>query len=290
MSLFRSDHVGSFLRPKELLDARSSASAEDLREIENACILEVIAKQKGAGLQVFTDGEFRRRNFMSDFVEAVNGIDSGQEAGGYRWQPAATVQEKASSVTGIATGRIVSKRRMTGHEVPFLLANCPKSAESTAKITLPSATQFPMLLFRNGVTDQVYADRSELLADVAAVVAAELAALAGEGVGYIQIDAPRYSWYIDPKWREKLRADTGMDPDDALDEAIAADNLAFDAARAASAAKRPCSRFISAEGTIVATGTRRAGMTRSRKSSSLRCARTAFFWNMTTSGQGVLSR
>jgi 5-methyltetrahydropteroyltriglutamate--homocysteine methyltransferase len=118
---------------------------------------------------------------------------------------------------------------MTGHEVPFLLANSP----GPAKITLPSATQFPMLLFQNGVTDRVYANRSELLADIAAIVAAEVATLAGEGLSYIQIDAPRYSWYIDPKWRERLRTETGMDPDDALDEAIAADNLAFDAARAA---------------------------------------------------------
>jgi 5-methyltetrahydropteroyltriglutamate--homocysteine methyltransferase len=121
---------------------------------------------------------------------------------------------------------------MTAHEVPFLLANSPGSA----KITLPSSTQFPMLLFQPGVTDRVYANRSELLADVAAIVGAEVAALAREGLRYIQIDAPRYSWYIDPKWREKLRADTGTDPEQALDEAIAADNLAFDAARAASGA------------------------------------------------------
>jgi 5-methyltetrahydropteroyltriglutamate--homocysteine methyltransferase len=89
-----------------------------------------------------------------------------------------------------------------------------------------------MLFFQKGVTDKVYADRSELLADVAAIVSAEVAILAKEGVSYIQIDAPRYSWYIDPKWRRKLQAETGVDPEDALDEAIDADNLAFDAARA----------------------------------------------------------
>ena len=124
---------------------------------------------------------------------------------------------------------------MTGHEVPFVLANSP----GPVKITLPSATQFPMLLFQQGVTDRVYADRSALLADIAGIVSAEVATLAREGVSYIQIDAPRYSWYIDPKWREKLRTDTGIDPEQALDEAIAADNLAFDAARSASADKGP---------------------------------------------------
>ncbi len=118
---------------------------------------------------------------------------------------------------------------MTGHEVPFLLANSP----GHVKITLPSATQFPMLLFQKGITDNAYANHSLLLADIAAMISAEVGALASDGVRYIQIDAPRYSWYIDPKWREKLRADTGMDPELALDEAIAADNKAFDAARAA---------------------------------------------------------
>ncbi len=241
MSSFRSDHVGSFLRPAELLAARASASPtdfrskEDLKRTEDACILGVLARQKDAGLGVFTDGEFRRRNFMSDFVDSVDGVDTGHEAGGYHWQHAASVQDKASAVDGIATAKIVSKRRMTGHEVPFLLANSP----GPAKITLPSATQFPMLLFRRGVTDKVYASHSELLADVASIVSAEVAALAKEGLRYIQIDAPRYSWYIDPKWREKLRADTGMDPEVALDEAIAADNLAFDAARAAADGNAP---------------------------------------------------
>jgi len=232
MAWFRSDHVGSFLRPEKLLAARSSSNPEELRNLEDACILEVLAKQKEAGLQIFTDGEFRRRNFMSDFVDAVAGVDTGHEAGGYRWQHAATFKDKASGIAGIATNRIVPRRRMTSHEVPFLLANSP----GAAKITLPSSTQFPMLLFQPGVTDRVYANRSELLADVAAIVSAEVAALAREGLRYIQIDAPRYSWYIDPKWREKLRADTGMEPGQALDEAIAADNLAFDAARAASGA------------------------------------------------------
>jgi 5-methyltetrahydropteroyltriglutamate--homocysteine methyltransferase len=233
MTLYRADHVGSFLRPAGLLAARETAGPEELRAAEDASIREVLQKQKDAGFGIFTDGEFRRRNFMSDFVEAVDGIDTGSETGNYGWTPAGKTQAQASSIAGIATGRIRARRRLTGHEVPFLLANSP----GPAKITLPSATQFPMLLFRTGVTDRVYADRSELLGDVARVMADEVAALASEGLGYIQIDAPRYSWYIDPKWRKKLQEESGQDPERALDEAIAADNLAFDAARAAAAGR-----------------------------------------------------
>lgn len=235
MTPFHSDHVGSFLRPGQLLAARASSEPHQLRAMEDASIRDVLEKQREAGVEIFTDGEFRRRNFMSDFVDAVEGVDTGQEAAGYLWQHAAAVPDRASRIAGISTGQLVPRCRMTGHEVPFLLANSP----GHSKITLPSANQFPMLLFQKGVTDKVYANHSALLADVAAIVSAEVAMLAREGVSYIQLDAPRYSWYIDDRWREKLGAETGMDPEDALDEAIAADNLAFDAAKAASPARGP---------------------------------------------------
>ena len=68
-------------------------------------------------------------------------------------------------------------------------------------MTLPSVTQFPAIAFKRGVTDRVYKDHSELLWAIVDVMKAELAQLSREGVNYIQIDAPRYSYYIDPKWR-----------------------------------------------------------------------------------------
>ena len=240
MALYSADQVGSFLRPAQLLAARETAGADELARAEDAAIREVLARQQACGVSIFTDGEFRRYNFMSDFTDAVEGVDTGQSADDrYQWKQGSSAQHRASSVIGIATERLRSKRRMTGHEVPFLKANSP----GPVKITLPSATQFPILMFQKGVTDRVYANHSALLADIAAILAQETAALATEGVDYIQIDAPRYSWYIDPKWREKLRVDTGMDPEAALDEAIAADNLAFDAARAA-AGGRPVTLAI----------------------------------------------
>jgi 5-methyltetrahydropteroyltriglutamate--homocysteine methyltransferase len=73
----------------------------------------------------------------------------------------------------------------------------------------------------------VYASHSELLWDCAHVISVEVKALAGEGVAYIQLDAPRYSYFIDEKWRRYVREEMGMEPDAALREAIAADNLAL---------------------------------------------------------------
>ena len=73
---FRADHVGSFLRPKYLLDARDqcfnqkSISAEQLRAVEDKAISEIVSFQQDVGLQSITDGEFRRTYFHIDFMSA----------------------------------------------------------------------------------------------------------------------------------------------------------------------------------------------------------------------------
>jgi 5-methyltetrahydropteroyltriglutamate--homocysteine methyltransferase len=98
-------------------------------------------------------------------------------------------------------------------------------------MTLPSATQFPAIGYKRGVTDRVYPTHSALLWDVVAIVKAEVEALVADGVSYVQIDAPRYSYYLDPKWRDWIRTEMGLDPDAALDEAVRADNACLEGAR-----------------------------------------------------------
>jgi len=98
-------------------------------------------------------------------------------------------------------------------------------------MTLPSATQFPAIAYKQGVTDQVYPSHSALLWDVVAIMKGEVRVLVAEGVQYVQIDAPRYSYYVDPRWREWIRTEMGLDPDAALDEAVRADNACLDGAR-----------------------------------------------------------
>ena len=75
--MYRADHVGSLLRPWAVLDARtdSHVTADRLRAIEDEHILRALARQKDLGFEIFTDGEFRRRGFMSDFYESVEGLD-----------------------------------------------------------------------------------------------------------------------------------------------------------------------------------------------------------------------
>ncbi len=210
-----------------MLEARQSASsAEKLRTLEDQHILRVLAKQKELGFDIFTDGELRRRNFMSDFTDAVEGFDFG-DAVARSWSAGDKGAAPVSSVAGIVTKKLRQVRPLTGHELPYLKSHSP----GNIKMTLPSATQFPAISFKRGVTDAVYKDHSALLWAVVDIMKSDLDALSSAGVSYIQIDAPRYSYYMDPKWREWIRTEIGIDPDAALEEAVKADNACFHAAR-----------------------------------------------------------
>ena len=227
---YRADHVGSFLRPPELLEARRTAAQdpERLRSVEDRDIQRVLAKQQELGFEIFTDGEFRRRNFMSDFTDAVEGFDLGDSVA-RSWKAGQEKDAPVSSVTGIVTRKLRAIEPLTGRELGFLKKHSP----GDIKMTLPSATQFPAIAFKRGVTDKVYKDHSELLWDIVAIMRTELARLSAEGVKYIQIDAPRYSYFMDAKWRDWIRTEMNIAPDALLDESIRADNACF------AAAKRP---------------------------------------------------
>ena len=152
----RADQVGSFLRPPELLEARQAGmDAASLRALEDRHVLRVLAKQQELGFEVFTDGELRRRNFMSDFTDAVSGFDMG-EAVARSWQAGAAPAAGASKVAGVVTRKLSAVRRLTGHEMPFLRAHSP----GAIKMTLPSATQFPAISWKRGVSEAAYPDHS----------------------------------------------------------------------------------------------------------------------------------
>jgi len=225
---YRADHVGSFLRPPQLLQARYSSvsSPEMLRAIEGKHILRILERQKELGFEIFTDGELRRRNFMSNFTDAVAGFNMDDDVP-RSWQFEKKDDADISRIAGIVTTRLRQTRRLAGYELGFLKQHSP----GKVKITLPSATQFPAIAFKPGVTSKVYPDRSALLWDIVEIIKSELAQLAQEGVDYIQIDAPRYTYYIDPKWREWIRTEMKVEPNDFLDESIRADNACLEAAR-----------------------------------------------------------
>jgi 5-methyltetrahydropteroyltriglutamate--homocysteine methyltransferase len=228
---FRADHVGSFLRPPELLRARAQrVDPARLRALEDQYVLDILAKQQELGFEIFTDGELRRRNFMSNLTEAVEGFDLGAEITRdlAAWGAKGEAREAhVSHVTGIVNAKLRAVSSLTANELPFLEKHSP----GDIKVLLPSATQFPAISFKRGVTDKIYKDHSALLWDIVEIIKKDVATLASEGVKYIQIDAPRYSYYLDPKWRDWIKKEMGLEPEAALEEAIKADNACFEAAR-----------------------------------------------------------
>ncbi len=123
-------------------------------------------------------------------------------------------------VSGIIQEKIRQTKRLTKHEVDFMKAHSP----GDIKITLPTPNQFPAIGWKKEISGGVYPTYSDFLWDRVPIVRSEIQALCEEGVKYIQIDAPRYSYYIDPKWRDYVKNEMGKDPEEALDEAIAVDN------------------------------------------------------------------
>jgi 5-methyltetrahydropteroyltriglutamate--homocysteine methyltransferase len=219
---YRADHIGSLLRPAEILQFRNRErfDREQLRALEDQHIEQILRRQKELGFKIFTDGELRRVNFMSDFNEAVEGIDESDNLL-RTWQASvAGSTSQPSRVPGIVVGKIRQTRRLTEHEFDFMKQHSP----GDIKITLPTANQFPAIYFKKGISDKVYPDHSAFLWDIVPIIKAEIRALSNEGAQYLQIDAPRYSYYIDPKWRDYIKNEMGLDPDQALDEAIRADN------------------------------------------------------------------
>ena len=219
---FRADQVGSLLRPRELLQARARyiGGGPALHDAEDQAILEVLSRQRELGIDVVVDGEFRRASWQTDMADAVEGfVDDKVEM---EWHGEEDVVEGSSAK--VVGGSLRQRQRLTEHESGFLHDH----AGGPFKITVPSPSVFMIMSFKPGLTDQYYPTRGDLLEALVDIVRAEVEALLAEGVPYIQLDAPQYSYYFDEKLREKLRGE-GADPDEALTAAIDADNRCLDA-------------------------------------------------------------
>lgn len=237
---YRADHVGSLLRPPELVAARKdpTLAPQHRKEIEDRHILRVLQRQKDLGLRIFTDGEFRRIGFMSDFHDSVEGLNRAA-AISRDWKTEASGKSAVTRIEtrlpGVVIGKIRQTKRLAEHEIGFLKQHSP----GDIKITLPTPNQFPAIAYKKGLSDHAYGSYSEFLWDIVPIFKAEIAALAKEGAHYIQIDAPRYSYYLDPKWRGFIQDEMGADPEQALDEAIRADNACIEGARDAASDGEP---------------------------------------------------
>jgi 5-methyltetrahydropteroyltriglutamate--homocysteine methyltransferase len=208
------------LRPPELLAARAARAEgrlneDELRATEDQAILEALAKQRELGLDVCTDGEMRRGSWLTDMAEAVDGFVPERRT--VQWKgPGGGAEGSTGQVVG---AKLRKARKLTGRELPLL----KRAASIPFKVTLPAPSNFILTSYRLGTTDRFYQSHGDLLKDMVEIVRDEVGWLVGEGVQYIQFDAPYYSYYLDPRMREEALA-AGRDPDLELERAIAADN------------------------------------------------------------------
>jgi 5-methyltetrahydropteroyltriglutamate--homocysteine methyltransferase len=209
---FRADHVGSFLRSKELLDARErqrkgEISRAQLREVEDRAIRDVVRFQEDLGLQGITDGEYRRTYFHIDFLEQLDGIET---SGGIqvKFHSAAGDVDFAPPVLKV-TGKVRHAKPIQLADFEFLKS----VTKRVPKVTIPSPT---MLHFRGGrgaISKEAYPDLEAFFEDVAAAYREELAQLGAAGCRYVQLDDTNLAYLCDPKLREGAKS-RGDDPDE----------------------------------------------------------------------------
>jgi 5-methyltetrahydropteroyltriglutamate--homocysteine methyltransferase len=212
---FRADHVGSLLRPKELREAfRRHASKEiddkTFRAIQDEAIREVIELQRDCGLEVLTDGEFRRVSYWEKFVRLTRGLEVRDAA--FTFHDAEGHESKFTAP--YVNGKVSRAQPITLDELGF----------GNTKITMPAPST--MHFYRFTDWGSAYDDAKQFFVDLGRVYQQEIADLAKAGCRYVQLDEVAVAILCDPAAREKVKA-AGEDPDrlvnlyiDAINEAV----------------------------------------------------------------------
>ena len=212
--------MGSLLRPAELASARHRHEAGEidaaaLKRAEDAAIDAAIRVQEGAGLDVVTDGEFRRFAFYGHLVEAVEGFDP---LGGWAIPFRDQTGDELVLKRPVVVDRLRWRRSLCGEEWTYLRAR----AKGLAKVTLLSAQQ-AAAYYDPEKSKGAYPTRDAYLADIVDISRREVAELVRLGCTYIQIDAPQYGALLDRDMREGYRR-RGSDPEALIDRCIEMDN------------------------------------------------------------------
>jgi 5-methyltetrahydropteroyltriglutamate--homocysteine methyltransferase len=213
---FRANHVGSLLRPPELLEARERRQKGEiddaqLRQVEDRSIRDVAKMQEDVGMRGITDGEFRRTLWHADFLSGFDGIKvvEGLERDSARHfqNPDADVQR--SPTRFVVTGKLGHPRGIETENFKFLAS----VTKQTAKQCIPSPSLVHFRTGRAGVDRTAYPGMDEFFADLARVYRQEIAGLAAAGCRYLQIDDVNFAYLCDLKMREGAKK-IGENPDD----------------------------------------------------------------------------
>jgi 5-methyltetrahydropteroyltriglutamate--homocysteine methyltransferase len=225
---FRADHVGSLLRPKELLAARERDDP-NLPELENAAIRDVVQLQQDVGLRSATDGEFRRASWHMDFIYSLDGVTKApgdlvvkfhNAEGDIQFTPAAMHID----------GRLGVSETIFGDAFRYL-QSCVSDGQ-VPKLTIPSPSMVHYRGGRASIDEAVYPDMDEFWADLVGAYREEVRRLGELGCTYLQLDDTSLAYVNDPKQRAHI-AEIGGDPEHQHEAYIANINRAI--------ADRPCS-------------------------------------------------
>src|SRR5438128_887581 len=221
---YRSEVVGSLLRPTYLVTARQQLesgqlSAAEFKVVEDRAVDEAIALQEDAGIDVITDGELRRYAFFGHLVEALAGFD---KYGGWAIPFRDETGEQLVLKRPVVVERLQWRRSMCTEEWVYLRSR----RKGPAKVTMISAQQ-AAAYYDPEKSKSAYSSRDAYLADIVDFSRREVDELVRLGCTYIQIDAPQYAALLDPQMREGYRQ-RGNDPDNLIDVCIELDNAIID--------------------------------------------------------------
>jgi 5-methyltetrahydropteroyltriglutamate--homocysteine methyltransferase len=234
-SPYRSDHVGSLLRPPELIQARTDhaegrISADQLRDAEDAAVLDALELQRQAGISVLSDGEYRRPAWSAAIRQAVEGLvpDAVQPTvnllGAWRGPSSELANAALASPAGaqpmVVGAKLKQVRRIVGVDAAFLQQHAP----GPWKITMPGPWSAAGQLYKTGLSDAFYPTRYDLVQELIGMQRREISALIEEGMSYFQLDSLHYVERIADTTIRPRMLQEGEDPDAYLDAQIAADN------------------------------------------------------------------
>jgi 5-methyltetrahydropteroyltriglutamate--homocysteine methyltransferase len=221
----RCEHVGSLLRPPELLEARRRHAAGELNNaelklIEDRAVDGAVALQEEIGVDVITDGEFRRRGWLTHFFESVEGFQVG-DGPALPWRDQARrelPEELRVPLRPVLVEKLRWRHSACAEEWTYLRG----ATARRKKATLVSA-EMAASMYDPARSRAAYPTREAYFEDVVDLLRREVAELVRLGCEYVQLDAPQYGLLLDPANRELFRA-RGSDPDAMIDAGIEMDN------------------------------------------------------------------
>jgi 5-methyltetrahydropteroyltriglutamate--homocysteine methyltransferase len=220
---FRADHIGSLLRPAALRQAFKAHAAHSLgddafRRIQDEAIRDVVKLQERCGLEVVTDGEFRRTSYWARFVSLTEGLEVREAAFRFRDDHGHESEFTAPHVVG----RVRRNGDIAVDEFRFVR----EITRATPKITMPAPSTMHFWRGRQYADPGVYDDPRAFIVDLGRVYQEEIAALAAAGARYVQLDEVALAMLCDPAARDRVKSDGG-DPEalvdlyvDAINEAV----------------------------------------------------------------------